>query len=83
MSNPTELIYVGDCNELLEKFMKSRSKMVEVKRDELKVKKGTQQLLYPVQEWGYYPLHFECKNAPEGEYIAGDIFRGHGIIKKC
>ena len=79
---PTILIYTGDCAELAKLFEIEKNKKVFVKRSNLEVKKGTEKLLYPVQEWGYYPIEFKCDNKPSGVFYGGDLFGAHGIIKK-
>ncbi len=84
MSKSTELIYIGNCQKIIDDFNNSCNinKKVIINRQDIKVKKGTQQLVFPVQEWGYYPVSFECKDnieGPVGNFLAGD-FMNHGII---
>ena len=89
MSKPAELIYIGNCKDIIEDLEKSAN--VIIRRSEIKEKKGTRQLIFPVQEWLYYPLSFECKDniyIPKGKYIAGDFrthnsFENYGYIKKA
>jgi hypothetical protein len=75
---PEELIYTGNCKKIIDDLNKSlhMNKRVIINRKDIKVKKGTQELLFPVQEWRYYPVSFECADnieGPVGNFLAGDF----------
>lgn len=88
MSKPTEIIYIGNCKNLIEDLNKSTN--VLIKRNDIKVKKGTMPFIFPIQEQLYYPISFECKDEidqPKGKYIAGEFINYinkefYGYIKK-
>jgi hypothetical protein len=77
MSNQTELIYIGNCKNIIDDLNISLyTKKIVINREDIKVKKGTKELISPVQEWGYYPVSFDCKDdieSPSGNFIAGDF----------
>jgi len=87
MSKPTELIFVGNCQNIIEKF--NACNKIIIKREDIKVKKGTQPLIFPIQEFKYYPVSFECKDnieGPNGTFKAGEFidysFGSYGYMEK-
>jgi hypothetical protein len=89
MSKPTELIYIGNCQKLIDDF--NTCKKTIIKREDIKVKKGTKPIIFTLQEWSYYPVSFECKDnieGPVGKFIAGNFinylsgYYGHMIKRR-
>lgn len=83
MSTPTELIFVGNCQKIIDNF--NTCNMSIIKKEDIKVKEETIKFKYASQEWGYYPITFECKDnikGPNGNFIAGDFFGSYGYMRK-
>jgi hypothetical protein len=87
MSKPTELIFVGNCQKLIDEF--NTCKKTIIKKEDIKVKKGTRPLIFPIQDFNYYPVSFKCKDnieGPNGSFIAGDFidysFGSYGYMRK-
>ena len=83
MLKPTELIYTGSCKELLDAFNKTNK--ISIKRENIKIKEGTLKFQYAVQEWGYYPVSFQCNDnveQPKHEVVAGDFMGSFGYMRK-
>jgi len=83
MSNPTELIFIGNCQKLIDDFNKCNK--VIIGKEDIKIKEGTVKFKYAFQEWSYYPVSFECKDnieAPNGKFIAGDFLGSYGYMRK-
>jgi hypothetical protein len=83
MSTPTELIFVGNCKQLIDNFNICNKAII--KKEDIKVKGGTVNFKYASQEWGYYPITFECKDnieGPNGNFTAGDFLGSYGYMRK-
>ena len=83
MLKPTELIDTGSCKELLDAFNKTNK--ISIKRENIKIKEGTAKIQYAVQEWGYYPVAFQCIDniePPKYKVVAGDFVESFGYMKK-
>ena len=57
MSNPTELIFVGNCQKIIQIILIH----VIIKQENIKIKEGTVKFKYAYQEMSYYPVSFEYK----------------------
>lgn len=82
-SQKTELIFVGNCSDLINSFKKTFK--VCINEQNIKIKEGTPEFSSIYEKWSYYPLTFQCTDniePPTGTYIAGDFLFSTGYIKK-
>ena len=78
----TELIYTGNCQEIIDVF--KQSNQVYVNRRNITIKKGTTEFSSFYDGWRYYPVTFNCTDNLEpskGTYLAGDFMHSTGCIK--
>lgn len=83
MSNIIQLVYIGNCKEILESFKESNK--ILITRENIKFKDESMKFKSP-SLWAYYSVSFECKDKvdpPKGEIIAGDFMGCQGYMKKC
>ena len=80
---PTELIYTGNCQKIIEALQKSEKVYIEQKK--ITIKEGTSAFKSFYDEWRYYPVTFMCTDnidSPNGNYAAGDFMYSIGYLKK-
>lgn len=82
MVSSTELVYVGNCADLVRKLQQTGCAYVHV--NNIVMKENTAPFRSEYDKWRYYPLSFKCSDniVPVGTYVAGDFMNSVGYIKK-